>query len=405
MQCIIPDINHADGSYAALVSTASKTTGGTRDLVWVKPDGTVTVLGKDVAPAGSFNTYTNYRVTVSFQQISSGPTIYRIVLGLNGAIYSVDTSLISYTLLGDYLTFGGRANSDGGATGGRWSHLALWDRALSAAEISQLWSDDLCGPGMTVDTRINTALDYIGFPAGMRDIQAGKSGLVRDSWSDNTSVLSLLQKWAQADNGLLYMGDDGKVVYRNRHARLLTSPTPAYTFDCGADTGVEPGLEWVMDEDDVTNVVNLDVNYGRKAQYRDEASIADYGEKPVDMALDIQSSDEGTDAAKYRLALYAQPIIRVSAITIDPSSVSAGTLWPAALNADIGTLIRLANLPVQAPATQMDYFVESVRHVIVRDGGALTWTTTFDVSPATPPVWVLGDSILSVLGTTTRLAY
>jgi len=405
MQCIIPALTRGDGTYPVLLSTASASTAITRDIIIVKSDGTVNVLGKDITPAGAFNTYTNYRVTVSFQRLSVGPTINRVILTLNGDQWTLDSSAFLFDPSGDYLTFGGRGNTDGGGTGGRWSHLALWDRALTAAECSTLWSDNLCAPGLTASTRINRALDIVGWPAAARAIQAGVSTLVRDSWSDNTSLLTLFRKWAQADGGDIYIGPDGAINFKNRYSRISGPFTPVATFDCLSDTGVEAGLEWVMDEADIVNVVNLNVSYGLKTQIRNEASVAEFGEKARDLALDVQSSAAGLDAADYMLARYAQPTIRLSTVVLNPAAVAAGSLWVAALSVDIGKVVRLTNLPVTAPGTTLDYMVESVRHSIVRDGANLLWSTRFDVSPLPLTAWVLNDTTNSVLGSTTRLAY
>lgn len=404
-QCIIGTLSKADGVAPVLVGTVDKAATFNRTVIQVKSDGSVWVLGVQVAPAGTFAANTLYRVTMSYSCDIGTPNVSHVGLTINGTTYRYDGSGITISPDGDWMTFGGLGALGSGGTGGRWSNIALWDRALSDSEAAMLYGDNVCAPGMLADTRINRLLDYMSWPTALRSLNMGKSPLIRDSWTADTSALSLVQKWAEADGGSLYVGPDGAITFRNRHARYANSGTPVYTFDTSADTGVESGLTFVMSEDDVKNVVNLEVSYGTKATIRNESSIADYGEKPIGIKLDVQNDYEGIDAANITLARYAQPIVRVSAVTLLPTSASSGVLWVPAMSLDIGNIVRLGNLPATAPAAQLDYFVESIKHSIVRDGSTLVWATTFDVSPLPVASWVLDNAVNSVLDSTTRLAY
>lgn len=409
-QVMLPTLTHPDGSPVVIFSASwqfGALTDNCVNFLLVYPDGSLRSHGggASIAPAGTIQANTSYRLTVGVKD--SGTTDWAVTICVNGTVYTGTIVRPSRTTAdGKDLYIGGTPPNIGKGAGGRWAHVAMWNRLLTTTEMVSLWSENLSGPGMLPTTRINRVLDYIGWPTAARDIQAGKSTLVRDSWDANASVLTLIQKWASSDGALLYMSADGKIVYRNRHDRITSSFAPYATFDCAAGNGVETGLEWVMDENDITNVVNLDVNYGLKAQVRNEASIDAYGERPVTLSLDVQSDPEGRAAADDLLSKYAQPIIRVSGVQIFPTAAEDDAFWAAALAADIGKIIRLSNLPATAPAAQLDYYIESINHRITRDGTRLVWSTSFDVSPVfgVSP-WILGDATRSVLGSTTRLAY
>lgn len=71
--------------------------------------------------------------------------------------------------------------------------------------------------------------------------------------------------------------------------------------------------------------------------------------------------------------------------------------------AEIGSVVRLTNLPPTAPATTMDFFIESINHTVVREGGRLNWTVQMSISPYFADAgWVLDTSALD---STTKLAY
>jgi hypothetical protein len=393
---MLPTLTHPDGSNASLLSVFDGSANEWVNYAFVTPTGTLGIF--DVGVGKSFITAfpnaiaanTFYRLTVS--AVAVGPN-WTVTANLNGSEFTTTTGfprILASAAVPYYL--GGHTMSAGEGAGGRMAYFALWDRALSATEMRSMWGDYLVGPNMTADTRIGRVLDVIGWPTALRDLQAGKSLLNRAPFNENTSVLTLLQDWAGADGGLVYMGDDGKVVFRNRHDRLINSITPTWTFDCAASTGVEEGLEWVLSDDDITNVVNLEYADGSKVQIRNDASIAEYGEKPTDLSPDVVSNDEARDAADWFLFQYAQPRIRVSTVTIYPTAGDDATLWSAAVGAEVGQVIRLANLPANAPASQLDYIIESISHDITRNGGALDWRTSFDVSPLPSPAWLLGGT-------------
>lgn len=370
--------------------------------VTIDGNNTLRAFGIVMANGAGITPDSNYRVTASYDPNRSPKAIVTV----NDTVYTSDTAATpDYDV--DVFMVGGRYHTDYSycdAAGGRYSHAAYWDRALSQDEMLSINGDTLLAAGLKADARINTILDYIGWPAAKRQIDPALDTLNRDSWSDDTSVYSLIQKWVQSDSGLVYADGAGNIVFKNRHARI--NNTASTTFDFTGPTSPERGLNFIMDESDIKNIIDLNVLYGVKGQVRDEASVNQYGECPFKIELDIQNDNVGMDAAYDALNKYSKPIIRVDGLSVFPSSAESDALWDAVLTAEIGQVIRLTNMPDTAPAPTMDFYIESIDHSIQRQGERLVWVTQFSVSPFFPNSgFVLDSTTLGVLDSTATLAY
>lgn len=370
--------------------------------VTITESNTLRAFGLVMANDAGMSPDSNYRVTASYDPNRTPKAIVTV----NDTVYTNNSAAVPDYLV-DAFMVGGRYHNDytyTDAAGGRYSHAAYWNRALSQDEMLSIGGDQLLGPGLKADERINTILDYVGWPANRRLIDPALDGLNRDSWSDGTSVYSLIQKWVQSDGGIVFADGAGNIVFKNRHARV--NNTVHTTLDFKGSTSPEAGLNFIMDEADIRNVIDLNVLYGIKGSIRDEASVTAYGERPYSIELDIQDDNVGMDAAQDALNKYAKPIIRVEGLSVFPSSAESDTLWTAILTAEIGQVIRLTNMPDTAPAPTMDFYIESIDHNIQRQGERLVWVTQFSVSPCFPNSgFILDSPTLGVLDSTATLAY
>jgi len=143
---------------------------------------------------------------------------------------------------------------------------------------------------------------------------------------------------------------------------------------------------------------------GAGARHLDQASIDEYGlYRPP--ALQTVAADPGAalSVAAWRVDAYGQPRIRTPSVTVRLHRLEeiAPSLIPALLALTIGSKVRLAELPTQAPASTVDVMVEGWQEEIT----LVSWTITFNTSPADIwDVWQLNVAGHDELGTTTVLA-
>lgn len=316
------------------------------------------------------------------------------------------------------LTVGG---SDTGTTfiaelNGAASHASLWYRALSDAEVADLWNAGLGYAGETTGTRIARHLTRGGY-TGTGRISVGQSTMQAASWTGTINLLTDSQDTAVAEQGTIWMAPDGAFVFESRNDRFLRLTS---TYTLGENPGESPYL------DDIEMDYDPQYVYSDVAITRNGAGLA-FGGTAADVSatakkyfprsyqanVDLSSNALTQDMADWIFNTHKAALLRVATITLDPSSNLS--LWPVALGLEIGTRITVIRRAKAANggaglAISGDFFVEQITHDNI-DMATGEWTTTLYVSPvgAAPGVtfqpWILENATYGVLNSTTILAF
>lgn len=258
------------------------------------------------------------------------------------------------------------------------------------------WGNELSG------TRVDRILEkWAGIVAADIDTDAGNSTLGPTTLGG--SVLEYLQKIAESEYGGLYMGADGKVRFRQRHALLQSSQhtTSQATFGDGVGELDYRGLSLPTDLTRVFNEVTVAREDGTERHAEDETSIDTYRRRNLDRTGLLHDSDlESQDAADWLLAHFKDPDTRVDAIEITPRR-DAANLWPQALGRKLEDRVTVKRQPPGGGTISKQVLIQHIHHSA--DASSKTWTTTFQLTAAdTDAYWILGTS---ELGVDSRLAY
>jgi hypothetical protein len=280
--------------------------------------------------------------------------------------------------------------------GAVYAHFALWDRALSPAEATDLWNAGRGYPGETSGQRITRYLT--GNYSGASAIDAGQSTMGADVLTENTAILAGSQAVATSENGNFWVDGPGTVTFTSRTRRYL-STTSKYTFG-EQELPYEAGISYDYDMQLVYNDVTVNNAGGVNPNVGDQASQASYGPRSYSRSVNVQSDREAADAATWILYTHKDPRQRIARLTIKPSSNPA--LWPVALGVKIGDRVTVTRR-TSAFVMSADYFVEKIGH----NQAPGQWTVTLELSPAAlwPTPWILDDPTYSILGQTTTLGY
>lgn len=111
--------------------------------------------------------------------------------------------------------------------------------------------------GIRTGTAIGYVLDAIGWPAGLRDLDPGAT-TARWWWAQDEDAFDAIQKLVQSEGppAMLTSDEQGRIVFRDRHHRLLNSAstTPQQTF---SDQSVaEPSFTDMAYDHGWQNIVN-----------------------------------------------------------------------------------------------------------------------------------------------------
>jgi hypothetical protein len=107
--------------------------------------------------------------------------------------------------------------------------------AFRLAQNAQISTVTDSGAGQLSGTRINKILDQIGWPASMRDVDAGQTSLLADPATPRTA-LEAMQTVELSEYGSLYVDANGEFVFQDRDFTTTSvTGTPVVFNDNGTD--------------------------------------------------------------------------------------------------------------------------------------------------------------------------
>jgi hypothetical protein len=304
----------------------------------------------------------------------------------------------------------GTGPSSSALFGGVIDEFLLFGTALSPTTIATLYAAGAAPfSGKRTDEAITRVLDYIDWPATLRNIDQGISLL--QAVALGGSALEFIQRLEATEEGMLFVAPDGKLRFRNRHSNLLTpGNTSQATFsdDPAADPGSLSYRELVFDYDDgrIINEARLARTGGAPVSVSDAPSKTAYLPHVFERSdLEHQSDLDVFDHATWIVSRRKDPQVEVTTLVFSPEidAVGTGPHWAQALGRAIGDLITVKRRPPGGGAPMnREVRIEGVEHKWDGPG----WETKWRLSAAdTTRYWILGDATYGLLGSSTRLGF
>lgn len=246
--------------------------------------------------------------------------------------------------------------------------------------------------------RIGRVLDDYGWPSADRDLQPGGTRQAPYEPSGRTAQSYIRDVETSEHPGLFFFSRDNKPTFRDR--QWLWSRTPAVTFN---DIGT--GIEYTASNprgNDVSTIRNLvTVTYARTGAItnRDQASIDEYGEQPIDgETLEAPTMGDAQDASnlgRFRVRTRKQPQTTIPQLMAEMSPNSA-TQIPAVLGLELGDVVAFQRTPMSVgSAIVKKFLVLGIGHHVT----ARAWTVTLYLSP---PILAAADAPYLTAGDATR---
>jgi hypothetical protein len=241
-------------------------------------------------------------------------------------------------------------------------------------------------------------------PVAARSISTGATTVQATTLSD-VAALTHMQLMAQAENGRLFVGRAGEIVFKSRAATFYNLSERA-KFGGPPAAGELPYRDLTINtsDDRVYNEVAATRPGGTRQAATDAASVnAYFGQTYSVTSLPLISDTEALAWANFVLSQVKGFAVRVDGLTFDPTAAPAES-WPTALGLELGDRVGVAYRPDAGSALDESLVVERIAHTFTAPSS--DWTTTLGLAPAdVRSFWVLGDPVLSVLGSTTRPVY
>lgn len=323
---------------------------------------------------------------------TGGPTGWPLTSG--GAAY-----IPNFT----YIDVGGGHTASGyGLFSGGISHVAIHSQpTTNTADARFVAHRDAGSTGFSGEAsgaRIARYARYAGIPTAEISTETGLSTSIAHRDTTGQQAIAMMQDVARTEDGVVFDGKDGTLTFHARSHRY--GAVSAFTLDCSAGD-VQAGLSPVLDDQGVLNDVTASREGGTTARSVSQASIDEIGLYRDSLDLMTTSDAEVQNRADWEVNRRATPRVKMTSITADlrtTSDAQAALL----LAADIGTRFTVSNLPSQAPAASMDFFIEGIPMEISDNSFLVTFNTSAAVLSA---VWILDSATNSQLDSTTVLAY
>jgi concanavalin A-like lectin/glucanase superfamily protein len=311
----------------------------------------------------------------------------------------------------------------GDGVNGTYAHACIWKRALSSAEILDLWHAGGLGyAGQTSGGCVNQHIFTYGRYDGAARISSGTTIMGAPTYSNSIDLLTDSQNTAVAEGGNVWAAPDGAIVFEGRVQRWYRL-TSLYTFGENTANGEYPYEGDIEFDYDPTFVyANVQVTRSNSVPMigGTAADITAANKRFYNAAYtqtsDFLDDDEAQDQANWIFYTHDNPIQRVNTITLDPAS--NGNLWPVVLSIELGQRVTVKRRASAANngaglVMQADFFVENISHININlDAG--TWQTQLQLSPIgslnnSPPVTmqpgILDNATLGMLDGTMVIAW
>lgn len=231
----------------------------------------------------------------------------------------------------------------------------------------------------TSGERVAAVLDMEGieWPADKRDIDTGVSVLGTDVFEGNS--LDYLQKVSTSEQGLFFIGKDGKAVFRSR---LDATPTSTSVVDFSDDgTGIPYALTAVnYGTELMVNQAVVKSNAGTATQ-TDVDSATLYGTIATELETLVNSVEQLENLAAYTIARFSEPEYRFGAIQVNLDTLNASDKADV-IGVEIGDVLRITFTPNDLPPAlvqlgqviKIGHSITSSRHDIVFSLAAVDFT-------------------------------
>jgi hypothetical protein len=255
--------------------------------------------------------------------------------------------------------------------------------------------------------RVNAVLDRpeVAWPAADREIDTGNSTMLGALVDEGTSVLEYLQLVSNSEFGNLFIGKDGKVVFRERNS---VPNTPNLVFSDEVVAGAYTGIQFAS----VNNVFGSENLYNRilisnAASPALEATAADadsqviYGPRSYSQSsLLVANQSELQFLADFLLARFKEPQYRFESLTVVMDTLTEAN-QNAVLDLEIGDIVLVRFEPSDIPPAIEQY----VRIIgISHDWTSTSKNITFALERLDFAIFILDNPVLGELDND-RLAY
>ena len=229
-----------------------------------------------------------------------------------------------------------------------------------------------CFAGQRSGARIDTLLDFAGFPTSMRTTDPGESTMQADPGGAR-SVLAAIQTVEQSEFGAFFMQRSGKTLFLDRDEVAKRADAVPRTYTDLGTPGTFPysNIDFAFDDQLILNDITVTRLGGTPQNAFDQASIDKFFTKAGQRSdILVQTDQESEDQALTLLAARKNADLRIEAINLDMNATISELNTLVNLTSDIYNLILAEKQMSGGSSIIRELFIQGVQHDITPK----TWT-------------------------------
>ena len=250
-----------------------------------------------------------------FNPLNPGSPYFELLTPMKKVQITATYSSVTYPIFSGFITsYVNTQPSD--ATEVAYTTITAVD-AFRLGNLAQISTVTGATAGDLSGTRINQILDQIGWPATMRDVDAGLTTMQADPGTARTS-LQAMQTVTDSEYGALYVDATGSFVFQDRSVTAGSIGDPATLFaDDG--TGIKyANATWILNDSLVFNSATVTRTGGSPQNSFNQASIDKYFLHSYNLQdLLMQTDAVALNYAQAYTASRAETSIRCDAVELD----------------------------------------------------------------------------------------
>ena len=257
-------------------------------------------------------------------------------------------------------------------------------------------------PGATVGqlsgARVNTILDFAGFPTSMRTTDVGNSTMQVDP-GGLRSVLAAIQTVEQSEFGAFFMQRSGETLFLDRNSvSQRADGTPRIYNDLGLPTAFPyTNVDFAFDDQLILNDVTVTALGLTPQTVTDQDSIDRFFTKAGARSdILVQTNAEALDQAETLLAARKDASLRIDSIDLNMYASISELNTLVNLSSDIYNLILVEKSMSGGSSIVRELFIQGVQHDVTPD----SWTTKLLTAEPLIQAFILDSTTQGILGNT-----
>jgi len=272
-------------------------------------------------------------------------------------------------------------------TPGRHQQGAVWNSALTAAQIQTIYRLSLGTLTETTTARFNRLIAYTSYPTAKTTVGT-TVGTVTEISVGGPSVTTELQLLADSEGGNLYVTKNGTIKMTGRYDFTTgTSITSQATFG-GAGIGIGTELDYAIDSENMRNTLAVGFTGDATVTVTNATSVAAYGTMGGSWPTQLSTQADAQTLGNLLVTYSKDTALVVSPIDVNVEATTAN--WTTILGLELLDRITLNIVPRTGASTTVPQLLQSIEHRITPG----QWTTTINGSVRFTNVFIIGTSLI-----------